>query len=104
MVTSLENKKEVVICPADKVGGLVVMSKTFSTDEMCRLLSDRDTYQLLHGDPKFKYNEELHHLIKHGKEKKILTKKEALYLDPVSCWTLIIYFLPKTQGYSGPSG
>lgn len=39
-ITSLESKKDVIIRPADKGGGLVVMSKQFYKEEMCRLLED----------------------------------------------------------------
>lgn len=73
----------------------MVLSKTYYQEEMSRLLSDCDTYQLLGSDPVLKFKEELHFLVEKGKNRGVLSHKEVLYLDPLFCRTPIIYFLPK---------
>lgn len=92
---SLEKRKEIIIRPADKGGGLVILDKTDYLSEITHLLSDRDTYQILNKDPMLAYKDELHLLIEEGKATNVLTKKEAAYLDSLFCRTPIIYSLPK---------
>lgn len=94
-IQSLAERKDIVIRPADKGGGLVILSKEYYQSEMVRLLSDHDTYRVLSKDPMLLYKVELHAIIEDGKDQKILNKKEAMYLDPLFCRTPIIYFLPK---------
>ncbi|XP_040212329.1 uncharacterized protein LOC120943214 [Rana temporaria] len=94
-ILSLEKRNDIVIRPADKGGGLVVLSKAYYFEEMSRHLSDRSTYSVLRGDPMVMYKNELHSLVEVGKGKGVLTSKEASYLDPFYCRTPIIYFLPK---------
>lgn len=96
-IISLESKKDVIICPADKGGGLVVMSKQFFKGEMCHLLEDTNTYKLLKSDPIFEFKEDLSLLIQKGLRHKVLTIKEAGYLDPSACRSPIISFLPKVH-------
>lgn len=66
-IATLEKNKNVVVRPADKGGGLVIMSKVFYNKEMDRLLADRSTYQVLMNDPVFEYRNELQALIKQGR-------------------------------------
>ena len=94
-IKSLELRNDIVIRPADKGGGLVVLSKTYYQEEMTRLLSDSDTYLLLRGDPMVHFKNELHSLVEKGKQEGVLNKKKSSYLDPFYCRTPIIYFLPK---------
>lgn len=94
-----------MICPADKGGGLIVMSKAFYREEMDRLLADRSTYQVLTNDPVFEYKTELQVLIQQGKNSGVLNKKECLYLDPSACRRPIIYFLLRVhKNAQNPSG
>ena len=73
----------------------MVLSKSYYYEEMNRLLSDRNTYSLLRGDPMVGFKNELHSLIEVGKSNGTLNSKEAAYIDPFHCRTPIIYFLPK---------
>lgn len=93
-ISSLESKKDLVIRSTDK-GGLVVISKSFYKDEMQTLLGDRNTYQILKNDPVFQYKKQLSLLVHKGLKHKLLTKREADFLDPSACRTPIIYCLPK---------
>lgn len=92
---SLEKRKEIIIHPADKEGGLVILDKTYYQAEMSQLLSDHVTYKILTKDPMLDYKDELHVLVEEGKTKGVLNKKEAAYFDPLFCSTPIIYCLPK---------
>lgn len=94
-IESLIERKDLVIRPADKGGGLVVLSKTYYNNEMEKMLADYNTYVLLSKDPMLQFKEELHYLIARGKHIGVLSVKEASYLDPFFCRTPIIYFLPK---------
>lgn len=94
-ICSLEQRRDIVIRPADKGGGLVVLSKAYYQAEMLQLLNDQDTYLLLRGDPMLTFKNNLHALIENGKRKGILNPKEVSYLDPFYCRTPIIYILPK---------
>lgn len=73
------------------------MNKQYYKEEMCRLLEDTNTYKLLKSDPIFEFKEDLGLLVQKGLKRKVLTKKEADYLDPSVCRTPIIYFLPKVH-------
>lgn len=92
---SPEKRNDIIIHPADKGGGLVILDKSKYLEELHKLLEDRETYQILNKDPMLVYKDELHWLIEEGKSGNILTKKEASYLDPFFCKTPIIYCLPK---------
>lgn len=96
-IATLEKKKDVVVHPVDKGGGLVIICKAFYNGEMDRLLSDRSTYQVLNKDPVFEYNKELQAIIAQGKSNGILNKKESAYLDPSVCRRPNTYFLPKVH-------
>lgn len=49
-VRTLCENKNLIIRPADKVGGIVLLDKSDYQQEMNNLLSDRHTYQILRGD------------------------------------------------------
>lgn len=88
-IRALEKNKNVVIRPADKGGGLVIMSKSYYQEEMDRLLSDRKTYQVLTKDPISQFKDKLEVLISLGKTRGVLNKKVS-YLNPSAC--RIIFF------------
>lgn len=43
-IRKLTKRKDIVICPADMGGGIVILSKKQYTDMMVNLLSDANTY------------------------------------------------------------
>lgn len=73
-IATLEKNKNVIVRPADKGGGLVVMSKAFYKEKMDRLLVDWSTYQVL-THPVFKHKNELQALVQQGKINGVLNKK-----------------------------
>lgn len=72
---SHEKCKGIVICPADKGGGLDVLSKEYYQSEVSRLLSDGDTYKILNKAPMLPFKDKLHLIIEDGKGQRILTKQ-----------------------------
>lgn len=83
-IESIENKKNVIIRPADKGGGLVVMSKEYYINDINTQLSDRDTYRTLPKDPLSEYKKELEKLISKGEEEEILSKKKRSVISKSS--------------------
>lgn len=88
-------RKDLVVRPADKEGGIVVLNKSDYLHELDRILGDRATYTPLKSDPRIKYRKELERIVDHGFELGIINKKEKLFLIPASSRIPIIYYLPK---------
>lgn len=74
-ITKLEQNKNIVVRPADKGGGVVLLKKEDYYGEIQRLLSDTTTYLPLSGDPMIKLKEELSSWVSDGVSKTILTQK-----------------------------
>lgn len=94
-IKNIGKKHEVVIRPADKGGGLVILNKKDYLDEMNNLLSIENTYKTLKANPKKKYERKLKTYVDKGRNKGILNSKEAEYLISNSTRTPVIYHTPK---------
>lgn len=81
-----------MVHPANKGGGIVILDTEAYKAEMSHLLSDSDTYVSLTGNPMVRFKKEL---VEEGFRKKILSKKEKLFLVLVAPRVLVIYYLPK---------
>lgn len=81
---SLCERKDLVICPTDKGRGIVVLDKADYHKEMCRILSDLNTYRELSSSPTSKYKKDLVNLVTKGFDQQILKKKEKAYLVPLA--------------------
>lgn len=90
-------RKNVVIRPADKGRGLVIMTKQYYKIEMERQLGDSETYHKLIGNPLLEYKSSLEWVINKGRKGDILSIKGAKYLNPIAYHTPFIYFLPKVH-------
>lgn len=95
IIKEIGKKKEVVICPADKAAGFVILNKKDYEEEMQNLLKVDNTYKKLKENPKLRYKKKLKAYIKKGKDKGILSKKEADYLLSESTKTSVIYYVLK---------
>lgn len=84
-----------MIRPADKGGGIVVLSQEQYKTEMNRILEDKNTYQVLKSDPSRQFKAELESVIVYGKDKELLNKHEEKYLVPTASRIPVIYYLPK---------
>lgn len=58
-IKKLEENKQIVVRPADKGGGLVILTKENYNKELQRLLRDTTTYKLLKSNPTTKLKKEL---------------------------------------------
>lgn len=94
-IKKLGERHEVIIRPADKGGGLVILDKKDYQEEMENLLKVENTYQRLRSNPKKKYQRKLKTFIDKGKKLGILNLKEAEYLFSRSTKTPIMYYTPK---------
>ena len=94
-IKTLEKNKDIIIRPADKGGGVVVMDKEFYLNQLTTLLSDSITYKRLGADPTEEYKSQLDSLIYWGYRTNALNAKEKAYLAPSVCRTPVIYTLPK---------
>lgn len=94
-IRKLTKRKDIVIRPADKGGGIVILSKNQYNNSMKNLLKDEKTYTKLPSNPVFRRRKELELVVHLGMKRNIFNKKEAKYLIPEACRTPIIYSLPK---------
>lgn len=94
-VQALEKRKDVVVRPADKGGGVVVLDKSYYHSQLQEMLNDGNTYSLLSGDPNKQYRTELRNLVDYGYYMRIINKKEKQFLCPSFNRTPTIYTVPK---------
>lgn len=90
-------RNDIIIRPADKGGGIVILNKTDYLDEMNRLLSDNETYTSLASNPTTRYKKELLSLVDRAFQSGIVNKKEKAYLVPSAPSIPVIYYLPKVD-------
>lgn len=94
---SLCARKDLVVRPADKGGGIVILDKSQYETEMHRILNEPGTYQMLPNNPTHKYKQELQELVLKGYELNILNKRERDFLIPSAPRIPTIYYLPKVH-------
>lgn len=90
-------RNDIVIRPANKGRGVVILNKIDNLTEMNRLLSDNATYSQLPFNPTIKFKKELVSLINEGFSLGVLNKKERIYLVPSAPRVPVIYYLPKVH-------
>uniref|UniRef100_A0A8C5Q3U3 Reverse transcriptase domain-containing protein n=1 Tax=Leptobrachium leishanense TaxID=445787 RepID=A0A8C5Q3U3_9ANUR len=91
----LNQDNDIIIKPADKGGGLVIMTKQFYEEEALRILKDERTYQTLNHDPTLRMKKLFTEYLNEGRDMGILNNKEYEYLTPEYPIMPIFYFLPK---------
>uniref|UniRef100_A0A8C5MIH2 Reverse transcriptase domain-containing protein n=1 Tax=Leptobrachium leishanense TaxID=445787 RepID=A0A8C5MIH2_9ANUR len=91
----LREDENVIIKPADKGGGVVILNMDQYHQEMSRLLSDLNTYQKLPGDPTAQTKQIFFEYLQRGKNTDILNDREYQYLKMEHPRIPVIYYLPK---------
>ena len=81
-LNTLRNSTELIIKPADKGSGVVVMDKADYVQKAESQLYDQSAYQKLDTDPTEKYTQKVSDTIKDLQERKIITDTVADYLTP----------------------
>lgn len=94
-IEQLQDSKSIVIRPAYKGGGVVILDKTYYDSQINEMLLDANTYVELKNDPTNAYRADLCKLVDLGRDKRVLNKKEYKYLSPSFCRIPTIYTLPK---------
>lgn len=93
----LKKDQTIVIKPANKDSGMVIIDKGDYNEEMEIILSDHETYKKLHLDPTNNYHKALENLLLTAKEKNILSDKEFDYFNVSFPRIPVIYYLPKVH-------
>lgn len=91
---SLSENKDIVIRPADKGGGMVVLDRIDYEREMYRILGDTETYKALLINPTNNFRDKLEDLLEKGYQMNILNKKEILFSTENSHY---VFFSQNTQ-------
>ncbi|CAJ0950028.1 unnamed protein product, partial [Ranitomeya imitator] len=93
---SLSENKNIVIKPADKGGGaIVVMDRSFYMTEVRRQLSDTSTYKMLQTDPTYAIQQKISRVLDKHLQMNTIDKKTKMYLTNNHPVTPVMYILPK---------
>uniref|UniRef100_A0A8C5WJC8 Reverse transcriptase domain-containing protein n=1 Tax=Leptobrachium leishanense TaxID=445787 RepID=A0A8C5WJC8_9ANUR len=91
----LTQDDDIVIKPADKGGGVVIMTAEYYKNEAMRILGDETTYRHLKNDPSMNFKHLFHEYLDQGHLLGILNNNELKYLKIDHPKIPIFYFLPK---------
>uniref|UniRef100_A0A8C5PYS7 Reverse transcriptase n=1 Tax=Leptobrachium leishanense TaxID=445787 RepID=A0A8C5PYS7_9ANUR len=94
-LSNLKKDLTIIIKPADKGGGIVIMDKVAYDQEALRQLNDDTTYRLLPSNPTQNIKTELSNLLNKGSDAGIIDKQELKYLNPSFPKIPVFYLLPK---------
>lgn len=92
---SLCNNKDLIVHPANKGGGIVVLDWKDYLQQVYDVENDRDIYIPLLNNPVIKYKHALKSLVEKGVKSCILNEKESLFLIPKAPRVPVLYCLPK---------
>lgn len=92
---SLCSRKNIVVRPADKGGGIVILDKDKYEEEMYQILNEPGTYTELANNSTNTYKKRLQKLVNKGYDRGILNKKEKAFMIPKAPRIPTIDFLPK---------
>uniref|UniRef100_A0A8C5P9M3 Reverse transcriptase domain-containing protein n=1 Tax=Leptobrachium leishanense TaxID=445787 RepID=A0A8C5P9M3_9ANUR len=102
---ALQKDSSIIIKPADKGSGIVILSKEKYDEEVLKILNDKSTYEKLKCDPIKEIKENMNILLQEGIDKNILNEQEYKYLMMKYAKTPHIYILPKIHKHpTNPPG
>ncbi|XP_056419489.1 uncharacterized protein LOC130360958 [Hyla sarda] len=90
-----KKNNDLVICLAEKGGGVVIMSLEYYEEESLHILSDKNFYRQIAKDPYKRISEEYNKLINSGLSDGILNKQEHKFLQYNNDNKPYFYFLTK---------
>ena len=96
-ITTLRNKKDILIKPADKGGNIVITYKQDYLQEGLKQLSSRNHYEILEEDPTQEYSNQISQVLHQASNLNIIdykTKKILFNKSPI-CYQR--YINPTTQ-------
>uniref|UniRef100_A0A8C5QN04 GIY-YIG domain-containing protein n=1 Tax=Leptobrachium leishanense TaxID=445787 RepID=A0A8C5QN04_9ANUR len=94
-LNKLQAKKDLVFRQADKGGGIIIQNRADYVKEAERILSDKETYQLLTENPTKEYLKQIGTLLEGGLAEGILSKEEFDFLFTPFPRLAILYHNPK---------
>uniref|UniRef100_A0A8C5PB27 Reverse transcriptase domain-containing protein n=1 Tax=Leptobrachium leishanense TaxID=445787 RepID=A0A8C5PB27_9ANUR len=95
LVCTVNKDTNLIIKPADKGGGLVILNQEQYHLESCRLLNDVKTYLKLGNDPTEQIKQMFLEYLQRGKDSGILNEQEYQYLKINYPRIPVFYHLPK---------
>lgn len=97
--------KNIVVKPADKGGGLVIMPKTLYDQEVLRQLQDLSYYRALPTDPTSRFQKEIELFLQQAHSSSLISEREFQYLFNRTPTRPAFYILPKVhKNLSNPPG
>lgn len=72
----LKENEDIILKPSDKGGNIVIQNKEDYKAMVMKLLSDKDTYQIMPNDPTKTFLRELETILREAKIKKLITEDE----------------------------
>ena len=93
----MRSRKDIIIKPADKGSGVVVMDRQQYIDEAMRQLTNRTNYETLDSDPTGNFCKEIQETLDDMRDNNHLSKKAHKFLSPTDCRTARFYLLPKVH-------
>lgn len=101
-LNSLRTRKDIIIKPADKGSGVVVMDRQQYIDEGMRQLSNHTNYKPLDSDPTGTFSKDIQRTLDDMRERDQISKKAHKFLSPRDCRTARFYLLPKIHKPGNP--
>ena len=102
---SLSDRQDIVVKPADKGGGIVVLDTQAYDGEVLRQLNNHTHYRLLPSDPTARLAQQILELTKNALEEGWIGEKEFAFLNKKDPRMPVFYALPKVhKGLSNPPG
>ena len=103
-LSSLQNRSDIIIKPADKGSAVVVMDRKQYIDEALRHLDNQSHYALLDSDPTCDFSQQIQSTLDDMKEREHLSEKAHKFLSPSNAKPARFYLLPKIHkpGNPGP--
>lgn len=102
VLSNLLKNKEVIIKPADKGGGLVVLDKKDYVSEVCRQVGDENFYHQLWADPTSRYYNILKVILQEGLALDYIDTNLMNFLLSEHPRTPVFYVLPKIHNPGFP--
>uniref|UniRef100_A0A8C5M9D4 Reverse transcriptase domain-containing protein n=1 Tax=Leptobrachium leishanense TaxID=445787 RepID=A0A8C5M9D4_9ANUR len=93
----IKRDTNLIIKPADKGGGVVILNKEQYHQETCRLLNDPVTYKKLGGNPTESIKQKFYEYLQRGKDIGVINDDEYRYLKINYPRIPVLYHLPKVH-------
>ncbi|XP_063954030.1 uncharacterized protein LOC135153802 [Lytechinus pictus] len=101
-LSSLKNRSDIIIKPADKGSAVVVMDRQQYIDEAMKHLNNRSHYALPDSDPTCNFSLQIQSTLNDMKEQEHLSDKAHKFLSPTNAKPARFYLLPKIHKPGNP--